>query len=843
MCLGIPGRVVQIVPGYAGQLALVDVVGAERRVNIGMLDAPPVAGDWVLIHMGFALEVIDAARAEEAMGGLELMGQPRDAQPDADRIRRRYTVSGLVQGVGFRPFAYVTAAELALAGSVGNTVDGVVVEVEGDPDAVAEYGRRLREDAPPLAMVTSVQPTDLPVEGGTGFTIAASGGDGPARTLASPDVAICADCLRELRDPADRRYRHPFITCTNCGPRFTIITRLPYDRDATTMAGFAMCPACRTEYEDPADRRFHAQPIACPDCGPRLDLRTGDGATAHGEDALRAARELLAAGRIVAVKGLGGYHLACDARNAGAVAELRRRKRRGGKPFAVMVADLDAARRLVTLTPGEAELLTGIRRPIVLLPRRTGAGDGVADAVAPDNPDLGLMLPYTPLHVLLFGLPGDPPGPDALVMTSGNLSGEPIVTDDAEALSRLAPLADAWLRHDRGIRVPCDDSVSRHVAGAELPIRRSRGYAPLPLALPFEVPPVLAAGADLKNTCALGSGRYAWVSQHVGDMDDISTLDALTRTQRHLSELTGVRPEVLVADRHPGYRSGDWARGHADGRPVRLVQHHHAHIAAVMAEHGIGIDEQVIGVAFDGTGYGDDGAVWGGEVLIADYKSYRRAAHLGYVPLAGGDASVLRPYRMALSHLRAAGLAWHPELPAVAACPPAERDVLAHQLATGFGCVPTSSMGRLFDAVSSLAGVRHLAEYEAEAAIVLEGRARGADSGAGYEFGLADPTVADPGPVIRAVAEDVASGVDPAVIAARFHAAVTALIAALAERCRTQTGLDVVALGGGVFQNALLIEAAGRALAERGFTVLRPRLLPPNDGAIALGQIVVGASG
>jgi hydrogenase maturation protein HypF len=843
MCLGIPGRVVQIVPGYAGQLALVDVVGAERRVNIGMLDAPPVAGDWVLIHMGFALEVIDAARAEEAMGGLELMGQPRDAQPDADRIRRRYTVSGLVQGVGFRPFAYVTAAELALAGSVGNTVDGVVVEVEGDPDAVTEYGRRLREDAPPLAMVTSVQPTDLPVEGGTGFTIAASGGDGPARTLASPDVAICADCLRELRDPADRRYRHPFITCTNCGPRFTIITRLPYDRDATTMAGFAMCPACRTEYEDPADRRFHAQPIACPDCGPRLDLRTGDGATAHGEDALRAARELLAAGRIVAVKGLGGYHLACDARNAGAVAELRRRKRRGGKPFAVMVADLDAARQLVTLTPGEAELLTGIRRPIVLLPRRTGAGDGVADAVAPDNPDLGLMLPYTPLHVLLFGLPGDPPGPDALVMTSGNLSGEPIVTDDAEALSRLAPLADAWLRHDRGIRVPCDDSVSRHVAGAELPIRRSRGYAPLPLALPFEVPPVLAAGADLKNTCALGSGRYAWVSQHVGDMDDISTLDALTRTQRHLSELTGVRPEVLVADRHPGYRSGDWARGHADGRPVRLVQHHHAHIAAVMAEHGIGIDEQVIGVAFDGTGYGDDGAVWGGEVLIADYKSYRRAAHLGYVPLAGGDASVLRPYRMALSHLRAAGLAWHPELPAVAACPPAERDVLAHQLATGFGCVPTSSMGRLFDAVSSLAGVRHLAEYEAEAAIVLEGRARGADSGAGYEFGLADPTVADPGPVIRAVAEDVASGVDPAVIAARFHAAVTALIAALAERCRTQTGLDVVALGGGVFQNALLIEAAGRALAERGFTVLRPRLLPPNDGAIALGQIVVGASG
>jgi len=842
MCLGIPGRVVEIVPGYAGQLALVDVVGAQRRVNVGMLDAPPAAGDWVLIHMGFALEIIDAAQAEEAMSGLELMGQPRDTAV-TDRIRRRYSVSGLVQGVGFRPFAYVTAAELALAGSVGNTVDGVVAEVEGDPDAVAEYGRRLRDDAPPLAMVTSVRAADLPVEGGTGFTIAASGGDGPARTLASPDVAICADCLRELRDPGNRRYRHPFITCTNCGPRFTIITRLPYDRDATTMARFPMCAACRTEYEDPADRRFHAQPIACPDCGPRLELITGDGTAVHGQDAIRGARELLAAGRIVAVKGLGGYHLACDARNAGAVAELRRRKRRGGKPFAVMAADLEAARRLVTLTPGEQDLLTGIRRPIVLLPRRTGTTDGVADAVAPDNPDLGLMLPYTPLHVLLFGLPGDPSGPDALVMTSGNLSGEPIVTDDADALARLAPVADAWLRHDRGIRVPCDDSVSRHVAGAELPIRRSRGYAPLPLALPFDVPPILAAGADLKNTCALGSGRYAWVSQHIGDMDDVSTIEALTRTERHLAELTGVRPEVLVADRHPDYRSGDWARQHAAGRPVRRVQHHHAHIAAVMAEHGMGADEQVIGVAFDGTGYGDDGAVWGGEVLIADYKAYRRAAHLGYVPLAGGDASVLRPYRMAMSHLRAAGLAWHPELPAVAACPPAERDVLAHQLATGFGCVPTSSMGRLFDAVSSLAGVRHLAEYEAEAAIVLEGRARDADPGPGYEFGLADPTVADPGPVIRAVAEDVASGVDQAVIAARFHVAVTALIAALAERCRAQTGLDVVVLGGGVFQNALLIDATGRALRERGFTVLRPRLLPPNDGGIALGQLVIGASG
>ncbi|MET8153883.1 carbamoyltransferase HypF [Actinoplanes sp. NPDC049668] len=834
MCLGIPGRVVRLVPGYAGQLAMVDVMGVQRQVNVGMLERAPDPEDWILIHMGFALEVIDEAAAERAMSGLELMGRARDETEPAGRVRRRFAVAGLVQGVGFRPFAYATAADLALTGSVANTPDGVVIEAEGPAEAVREFGRRLRADAPPLAMITAVDETPLEPRGGTGFTIAASSAGARARTLASPDVATCDDCLAELRDPADRRYRHPFITCTNCGPRFTIITGLPYDRAATTMAGFAMCAACRAEYEDPADRRFHAQPIACPGCGPRLELYTPDGA--RHPDPLRGARELLAAGRIVAVKGLGGYHLACDARNADAVAELRARKRRGGKPFAVMVADLDTARRLVTMTDDEQRLLTGVRHPVVLLPRRAGAG--VAAAVAPGNPDLGIMLPYTPVHTLLFGLPGDPAGPDALVMTSGNLAGEPIAYDDADAARRLAPLADAFLRHDRAIRVPCDDSVSRHAAGAELPIRRSRGHAPLPLALPFEVPPSLAVGADLKNACALGAGRYAWLSQHIGDMDDLSTIDALSGTEAHLERLTGVRPELLVADLHPGYRSTGWARDHAAGRPVRLVQHHHAHIASVLAEHGIGLDERVIGVAFDGTGYGTDGAVWGGELLIADYKSYDRAAHLGYVPLAGGDASVLRPYRMAMAQLRAAGVPWRPELPCVAACPPAERDVLAHQLETGFGCVPTSSMGRLFDAVASLTGACHAVEYEAEAAIILEGLAASAGPvGDGYRFG----PPADPGPVIRAVAADVLAGVPAAVVAARFHAAVAILIADLAELGRERSGLDVVALGGGVFQNALLLDAARRALRERGFTVLLPRLLPPNDGGLALGQLVVGA--
>ena len=831
MCLGIPGQVVEIVDGYADQLALVDVEGARRRINIGMLDTPPDPGQWVLIHLGFAVEIIDAADASRAMEGLELVGQAR-------RLRRRYTVTGLVQGVGFRPFAYALAADLALSGSVANTGDGVVIEVEGDADAVHDYGRRLREDAPPLAMVLAVDTDDVPVQGGTGFTIEASQ-HGPARTLASPDVAICADCLRELRDPADRRYRHPFITCTNCGPRFTIIRSLPYDRAATTMAGFPMCPQCRAEYEDPSDRRFHAQPIACPDCGPRLSLWPSGPA-----DPVQDARRLLAEGKIVAVKGLGGYHLACDARNPAAVAELRRRKQRGGKPFAVMVADVGTARRLADLSDDEEALLTGIRRPIVLAARRPDAD--IAAEVAPDNPDLGLMLPYTPLHVLLFGLPGDPAGPDALVMTSGNLSGEPIVIDDEEALDRLGRIADAWLRHDRPIRVPCDDAVSRHADGAELPIRRSRGYAPLPIALPFEVPPMLAAGADLKNTCALASGRYAWVSQHIGDMDDLATIEALTATEAHLEELTGVRPAMLVADLHPDYRSGRWAREHADGRPVVLVQHHHAHIASVMAEHGLDADERVIGVAFDGTGYGPDGAVWGGEVLVASYKAYRRAARLGYVPLAGGDASVLRPYRMALAHLHAARIPWHPDLPAVRACPAAERDLLARQFGTGSGCVPTSSMGRLFDAVASLAGVRHTVEYEAEAAIVLEGLSRTQAPGDAYDWDInATPDgldVADAGPVIRRIAADLLAGEAPAVVGRRFHLAVAELVAGLAVRCREQTGLDVVALGGGVFQNTLLITDATRLLRERGFTVLRPRLLPPNDGGIALGQLAIGAS-
>lgn len=752
------------------------------------------------------------------------------------RARRRFAVRGVVQGVGFRPFVYTTAAELSLSGRVANDSSGVLIETEGAPADLDEFERRLRLSPPPLAVVESVERCDIPVRGGTGFHIADTS-HGGGRTLASPDIAICDACDAELRDPADRRYRHPFVNCTNCGPRFTIIAALPYDRPRTSMADFPMCERCAREYHDPADRRFHAQPIACPDCGPRL-FYAGPG----GGDPLAAARELLRSGGILAVKGVGGYHLACDAANETAVAELRHRKRRGGKPFAVMAPDVACAREIAVVDSAAAGLLTGPQRPILLLARGRRP---LAESVAPDNPDLGVMLAYTPLHTLLFGLPGDPVGPDVLVMTSGNRSSEPICYDDADARERLAGLADGWLWHDRRILVPCDDSVVRLVDGIESPVRRSRGYAPLPLALPTTLPPTLAVGADLKNTCALAEGRYAWLSQHIGDMDDLATLRAFDATEGHLEELTGVHPSQLVADTHPGYRSTEWARRHAGERPVRTVQHHHAHIAAVMGEHGLGITDTVLGIAFDGTGFGPDGAVWGGEILAAGYKGYRRLAHLKYVPLAGGDTAVHRPYRMALAHLRAAGIEWSPVIPSVAACPAEERTVLAHQFGTGLGCVPTSSVGRLFDAVSSLAGVRQVVDYEAQAAIELEGLARGGDPGdISYRFGVdtaADPALIDPGPVIAAVVADAVAGVPAATIGARFHAAVARLVLDIAVEFAAAD--RVVALSGGVFQNALLLSGSRRLLRDNGFTVLTHRRLPPNDGGLAFGQVLAVAAG
>ncbi|MFJ7962975.1 carbamoyltransferase HypF [Streptomyces sp. NPDC096324] len=776
------------------------------------------------------------------------------------RERRHITVTGVVQGVGFRPFVYTLAEELGLSGWVTNNARGVEAEVEGPAADVAEFCARVGTRPPPLAVVESVEQRAVPLENdGSVFTIRPSSG-GPGRTLVSPDTATCDACLRELADPADRRHRHPFITCTHCGPRFTIVTALPYDRDSTTMAGFPMCGDCAREYADPSDRRFHAQPIACPACGPRLTLRTGadDPGELRGGEALAEARRLLAEGAVVAVKGIGGYHLACDAGDPAAVRTLRKRKNRGGKPFAVLAGSLETVRRLAHVGPEERELLLGPRKPVVLLRRRAGTGDEIAAGVAPGSPDLGFMLPYTPVHRLLLGLPGDPPGPAVLVMTSGNRSGEPIVTDDAEALTRLAGLADAWLAHDRPIHVPCDDSVVRVCAGAELPVRRSRGYAPFPIALPVPVVPALAVGGDLKNTFCAGDGRYAWLSAHVGDMDDLATLSAFERATGHLTDLTAVTPRLLVADRHPGYRATQWARRAAEARglTLRQVQHHHAHVASAMAEHGLDGSAPVIGIAFDGTGYGDDGAVWGGEVLLADYDGYRRFAHLGYVPLPGGDAAVRNPYRMALSHLRAAGLPWRDALPCVAAATPEERRLLERQLERGFNCVPTSSMGRLFDAVSSLSGVCHRVEYEAQAAMELENAAVGDLAGPladderndAYRFMLRAvrqdpeaPLIADPAPVLAAAVADAEAGAGPGPMARRFHRAVTGLVLEVCTVARRRTGIDTVALSGGVFCNALLTEACGAVLERDGFTVLRHHRVPPNDGGLALGQLVVAA--
>ncbi|MEU2335365.1 carbamoyltransferase HypF [Streptomyces sp. NPDC013172] len=762
-------------------------------------------------------------------------------------VRRRVTVRGTVQGVGFRPYVHRLAAGLGLTGFVGNTAHGVCIEVEGPAADVERFCGRLAEEAPPLATVTAVAVEETPATGtDPGFTIRATEQSAPGRTLLPPDTATCAECLRELADPADRRHRHPFITCTHCGPRFTIATAMPYDRAVTTMSAFAMCPECAREYEAPADRRFHAQPVACPDCGPRLRLVPAAGSgvrAARDGDALSQARELLAAGRILAVKGIGGYHLACDASAAHAVDTLRTRKARGDKPFAVMCADLAEAERIAEVGPAERAALTSPRRPIVLLrPRRDVR---LATGVCPGSPHLGVMLPYTPVHTLLLGLPGDPPGPRVLVMTSGNRSGEPIVTDDDEALTRLSGLADAWLAHDRPIASPCDDSLLRIRAdGTEQVLRRSRGYVPRPLRLPVPVRPALAVGGDLKNALCLGEGDLAWFGPHIGDMGDLATLEAAAAAERHLRRLTGVRPELVAADRHPGYHSSAWARRRSARLPSSapvFVQHHHAHIASVMAQAGLDGTTPVIGVAFDGTGYGDEGTVWGGEVLVADYTGYRRLAHLAPAPLPGGDAGVANPCRTALARLWAAGLPWDPDLPSVSACTAEELRLLERQLPSGVGCASTSSMGRLFDAVSSLAGVCHRAGYEAQAALELEAQACQAwdlDTAA-YPFG----DRFDPAPVLRALLTDLRRGTPVPVIAARFHRGVAHTVAALCRRARRDTGLDTVALTGGVFANALLESASAELLRDDGFTVLLHGEVPPNDGGLALGQLMVAAHG
>ncbi len=765
-------------------------------------------------------------------------------------VRRRLRVVGLVQGVGFRPYVHRLATELELTGHVGNDTRGVFIEVEGPKEAAETFMSRLVADAPGPARIDDVVAQPMAPSGGTGFAIVESRGQGTVRTFVSPDIATCGDCLAELFDPADRRARYPFTNCTNCGPRFTITLSLPYDRPKTTMRGFALCPACAAEYHDPADRRFHAQPIACADCGPRLWLEDSAGSDpVLGSDAaIAAAQAALARGETVAIKGLGGYHLACDAGSDSAVQRLRARKHRLEKPFAVMARDLDVARTLARVDQSEADLLTSAQRPIVLLRRRRGpAGSAISGFVAPGNPRLGVLLPYTPLHHLLFASvsgSGDRAAvPDVLVMTSGNLTDEPICYEDDDARRRLGAIADAWLLHDRPIHVPCDDSVLEidPSSGNELPLRRSRGYAPLPLRLPFSAGPTLAVGAELKNTFCLAAGKDAFMSQHIGDMGSVETWAAFERSTRQLAGLYGIRAPRLAADAHPGYQTKRWAEG-ASSHPVAEVQHHHAHIASVMAENGVPAGRRVIGIAFDGTGFGTDGTIWGGEVLVAGYGDFVRVGHLKSLPLPGGDAAIRRPCRTALAHLWAAGIEWAEDLPPASAVSTEERAVLARQLERDIGCVATSSMGRLFDAVSSLLGLRHQATYEAEAALCLQWAAEEALGGGlpalAYRFDLTGAEL-DPSPVLRALVDDLRRGADTGAMAGGFHAAVARVIGDAAERQRVRAGIDVVALSGGVFQNVLLLGLARRELEARHFHVLTHRVVPPNDGGLALGQAAI----
>ncbi|RDH78328.1 carbamoyltransferase HypF [Mycolicibacterium moriokaense] len=761
--------------------------------------------------------------------------------------RRRFAVTGVVQGVGFRPFVHQVAVELGLSGFVGNDSAGVFIEAQGPVSALDEFGHRLVSQAPPLAVISDVSCTELggALQADTGFHIVTSRPAGAAPTPIPPDIAVCDDCLADIFDPANRRYRHPFTTCTNCGPRFTIIRALPYDRPATTMAGFAMCDRCSAEYHDPADRRFHAQPIACPDCGPSMWFAAQRARITGTDAALEAGQALLADGKLLAVKGIGGYHLACAADSDTAVAALRQQKDRRSKPFAVLARDLSVARRFAEISDADAAVLTSPARPVVLLRRRRDAP--VATAVAPNSPLIGLMLPYTPIHHLLLArVPGAATAPpDAIVLTSANRSDEPICYTDGDAAKRIPALADAVLDHDRPIHVPCDDSVVRpYDDGKEflhIPIRRSRGYMPLPVDLGRDSPPVLAVGGELKNTFCLTDGRRAYCSAHIGDMGSVATLKAFTHSVRQLCEMRG-QPHRLAADLHPRYATRNWAEHNAGGRPLDLIQHHHAHVASLLAEHGM-LGEPVIGVAFDGTGYGCDDTVWGGEILRLghDTQRFTRVGHLAAVPLAGGDAAVRNPWRVALAHLWHARVAWAAELSPVQAATSAELRLLRTQFATGRGCVPTTSMGRLFDAVASLLGVRQHIDYEGQAAIELEVLAASADEGdsVGLRLAIGTDGVMDPAPMIAAMVGALRDGAERADLALAFHRAVAHAVADVVHRVAGTT--STVGLTGGVFQNVLLLQSCRRLLEDGGFTVLTHRVVPPNDGGLALGQAAIAA--
>ena len=783
--------------------------------------------------------------------------------------------------MGFRPFVYGLAARLDLRGWVCNTSAGVEIEVQGQKSKVESFVHSLATEAPPLARIDSidVQDKSLDIEYSTFEIQPSTTIEGQFQPI-SPDVALCADCERELFDPEDRRYLYPFINCTNCGPRFTIIKDLPYDRPATTMADFPLCGACRAEYENPLDRRFHAQPVACPDCGPFVQLRYSslsapsavlggrDGGRNSAEDgassrmvsridlrlsAILKARQLLREGRIIAVKGLGGFHLACDATNEKAVEELRRRKGRVGKPFALMCADVDTVQRYCEVNQAEIALLTGHEKPIVLLNVKTK--NKLVKSVAPHMDTLGVMLPYTPLHHLLLNQTdhtlAKQAAPSMLVMTSGNFSEEPIATHNEDALERLAPLADAFLIHNREIHIRCDDSVVRvegqrsEVEGhstfnfqpSTIYLRRSRGYAPYPVSLPFDSKPTLAVGGELKNTFCLTRDRYAFLSQHIGDMENAEVYEAFEQNVEHLARLFRVTPEIIAYDLHPNYFTTHYASRITYRASLIPVQHHHAHIASCMADNKLE-DRPLIGLSFDGTGYGTDGAIWGGEVLLASYADFERVAHLEYLPLPGGDSATRNPWRIAVGYAESLGLDIA-GLPFLESVDPQAVEIVRQQVRKKLNAPQTSSMGRLFDAVASLIGIRNQVTYEAQAAIEMEVLSKGFVGEAGpYPFEVEDGIIRV-GELLRCVIQDLRSGQAAGLIAARFHQSVSAMAVEASKGVRQQTKINEVALSGGVWQNQVLLDLARAGLLREKFLVYTHRQTPANDGGLALGQAVI----
>jgi len=757
-------------------------------------------------------------------------------------------VRGVVQGVGFRPFVYRLALEEGLTGFIGNSTDGVTIEVEGPSASLDSFLARLRSEAPPLSRIDSIAVREVAPANDTGFRIVASEVLGRVSTGIPADAATCPDCLRELLSPADRRFRYPFLNCTNCGPRFTITRRIPYDRPQTSMARFKMCPACQAEYDDPANRRFHAQPNACWDCGPQLSLVAADGAAIPATDVVDTTITRLAAGEILAIKGIGGFHLGVDATNEAAVMRLRRRKHRYGKPLAVMVRDLEAARAICDLSEVEEKLLTTPARPIVLGRRRPDCA--IAESVAPGIPWLGLFLPYAPLHHLLFA----DSRLQALVMTSANLSEEPIAIDNEEARARLGAIADAFLMHNREILQRCDDSVTAIVDGAPQLIRRARGFVPLGVQLPLDSPPLLAVGGHLKNVFALARGRFVYQSQHLGDLENLTGLNFFRESLDHLMRTFEIVPETVVHDLHPGYLSTEWAKEWARerGLPLIAVQHHHAHVAGCMAEHGL--ESEVIGLSLDGTGYGLDRRIWGGEVLVSTLSGFARFAHLDYVPMPGGEAAIREPWRMALGHLNHAGFDVESQgILNLVGAKQSQARVLRRMIERQVNAPLTSSCGRLFDAVAAVILQRTEVDYEAQAAIELEGLAVdepyeiGAASGyemelIGGNWSTRDAMKISAGQLWRGILEDLRAGVAKPRIAAQFHAAVASAFVRTVVQARSATGIEQVALSGGCMHNRRLVRLLREGLESEGFEVFQHRSVSPGDGGLSYGQAVVAAA-